>query len=1760
MSALGFTQGSVLSSGLQTFSLASLIAADAGPASPAVLALRAYDRDVYSGVQSYDYGKFSSPGGGNVSAGTQSHPTLLYFDLKDGVYVSRDTGESLSAYQFTSSGENHRSVYLSLFTSIVQGASYDSSWLDPAWTHLSDLNVVTRTDYVDATPNAATAQEIAAIAKGFIGQVWNSEGCWLLASNIAAAAGASLPVTSARLDTAGIGGNGPWQVVFNGARQQDDWRALLRVGDVVELGYLDGKAHIATVTSGSGHQAMWVDNSGVSADDGTPTDIIIQGEHAVDLWTGSAVDRSVVVFRLAATDTAPAALPAPVAAPVLTPHAQSIPVGQSLSVASLFSVQDPNLLAMSSYRIGDQHGAGRIELNGAVNLATDAQRDAGVVIVSAADLAKLSYVAALGPDTLTITAFNGQSWGTTQVGVTGWTDPPPVVTGASIAVHAHSQQIAVSTLFSASSANGQAISQYRFEDADHTGQLLVDARLNLAGNEEAAQGIYRVNASDLGAVAWRALADTGTLRVSAFDGVQWSDFVAVTVAGHNSAPTVTPAARANVSVGQAVPVASLFSVSDADHDPVKMVSIYDFYDHIELNGATDYCPFAHAYEVTLDELSKLTYRTDSVMGGLQGISVYAYDGTSWSAPASVTFTIDDPAPVLRPNPSAAIAPGQRVALDSLFSVVDPHGLAVTQYMVQDAGGGGSIALNGAQNLATPAQLAQGVIVVAAAELALLTYDAGPGNGSESLHISAFNGKTWGGSYLLLSTSDGAAPVINVPAATVDIGRTVALDGMLMAYTPSGRPVTTYRILDPDGGGSVLLNGARDLSAPDDRALGVLVSAEDLGKLRYVGASGEGSESLTVSAFDGGSWGSGQLLVTSRNYGRPVVTPIDLTLHAGQSVSLQDLFRTKGADVAAIAGYQINDAGHHLQLNGADNYYANEQYKGVYGFTAADLPKVAFVAGAPGTETIQVEAGSAGGASSMMETVTITVLSNPVITPSTVTVGIHQTVALTSLFSASNPSGKAQQQFAIDTGGSGGTLHLNGAVNLASADQQSHGTVVVDAADLGKLSYTGADSFHTDALAISAFDGESWGAGTVPVTTIDGTPPQVAGKGASVEVDATVSLDSLFSATSHSGLPITLYKIANPNGGGKLVLNGVHNAATPAQQAQDGLAIIAAGDLGKVQYVGADTPGSETLAISAFDGQSWGTASISVASEKSAPPVVTPHFSALEPGQPVRLTSLFDVSDPGGKAPSYYLFQDSSGNIALNGAANLWAAQQAAGYYWISAADIGKVSYAASADGVYHYSVIVNDGANFSNWTSGLAVVGQERLSLPPELTPALSTLALNQHVALAQLFALHDPLGNAISRYRVADPAGGGALALNGAVDLASVAEHAQGVSVFAAADLAKVQYVAASGSGVESLNIGAFDGVAWGAADIAITSAVLPPVIGATAAHIGINQVLALDALFSVAVSSGGAISAYQFQDPAGGGTVLLNGAANLATAAQQEQGISIVAAADLAHLRYAAGAAADTETLLFSAFDGETWGAANIALQTRDERAPVIVAGADSVDLAASVPLNTLFTAESISGRPVVQYLIADPSGGGRVQINSAHNLASAAQTSQGITVVAAYDLANMLYTGGSGAGSETLTITAFDGQQSSTADLHIASVAPVLPVVTVTPVTIHVGEAVRLSDLATIVDPNGHAIQWYFVLDPSLGIELNGAANLAVSPYYDYHGHYDFNNTADWNKIEYVGQTPGTFKLVVQAYDGYHVSNYVEEVITVVGQSGA
>ena len=86
------------------------------------------------------------------------------------------------------------------------------------------------------------------------------DGCWVLASTIAADAGTSLPVQSTLIGQAGQA-NGEWIVAFNGPTgQSGNWQSMVTAGEIVVIGTPGGGGHITTCVSGSGSTAMLVDN------------------------------------------------------------------------------------------------------------------------------------------------------------------------------------------------------------------------------------------------------------------------------------------------------------------------------------------------------------------------------------------------------------------------------------------------------------------------------------------------------------------------------------------------------------------------------------------------------------------------------------------------------------------------------------------------------------------------------------------------------------------------------------------------------------------------------------------------------------------------------------------------------------------------------------------------------------------------------------------------------------------------------------------------------------------------------------------------------------------------------------------------------------------------------------------------------------------------------------------------------------------------------------------------------------------------------------------------------------------------------------------------------------------------------------------------------------------------------------------------------------------------------------------------------------
>ena len=283
---------------------------------------------------------------------------------------------------------------------------------------------------------------------------------------------------------------------------------------------------------------------------------------------------------------------------------------------------------------------------------------------------------------------------------------------------------------------------------------------------------------------------------------------------------------------------------------------------------------------------------------------------------------------------------------------------------------------------------------------------------------------------------------------------------------------------------------------------------------------------------------------------------------------------------------------------------------------------------------------------------------PVVTTSNLTEPPNKTLAGSSLFTVSDPSGRAitEYQFWDSTRtAASGHFYINGV-------QQAPGTVInVAASQLSQVTFvTGTVS---NALQVRAFDGVSWSAGDTAawapftVTVAAPPPPVVTTSNLTEPANKTLAASSLFTVSDPNGYAITEYQFWDSTrtaASGHFYINGV-------QQAPGTVINVAASQLSQVTFVTGSV--SNALQVRAFDGVNWSasdsaswapfTVSINGQSGTSNPPVVTTSNLTEPANTTLAASSLFTVSDPDGHAITEYQFWDStrssaSGHFYLNG--------------------------------------------------------------------------------------------------------------------------------------------------------------------------------------------------------------------------------------------------------------------------------------------------------------------------------------------------------------------------------------------------------------------------------------------------------------------------------------------------------------------------------
>jgi hypothetical protein len=398
---------------------------------PQYLVLSGLDRNEYTAAATDATGLLSdnavTDSFADLNGDSRAIGIVFTYNAATGQYVNSTYG-ALTSLIYNASGSVNDLVNFSLygFSSLALASAYANNPTDLMIladdgyaTYLGSASVATEPSFTGSVPTQATPDSIAATALSFVGQAWNEDGCWVLASDIATEAGAALPVTSTVIGLPGQA-SGEWFVAYDGpVAASANWESQVHAGEVISFQTGSGGGHIVTVVSGAGSTAEIVDNvtyvnaSGQVvnlAGDGSANDVTIAAPHLFSQELGGVAANSVVIYEL---DT-----------PVVTADAATATLGSRAtdSLAALFSVADPKGTGITEVQVYQTSGADALTVAGATSDPTSAAP------LTASSLSAVTLDAAAGSstDTLEVRAFNGAYWGdwTAETIVTAAQSPP----------------------------------------------------------------------------------------------------------------------------------------------------------------------------------------------------------------------------------------------------------------------------------------------------------------------------------------------------------------------------------------------------------------------------------------------------------------------------------------------------------------------------------------------------------------------------------------------------------------------------------------------------------------------------------------------------------------------------------------------------------------------------------------------------------------------------------------------------------------------------------------------------------------------------------------------------------------------------------------------------------------------------------------------------------------------------------------------------------------------------------------------------------------------------------------------------------------------------------------------------------------------------------------------------------------------------------------------------------------------------------------
>ncbi|MGB8691096.1 MAG: C2 family cysteine protease, partial [Microcoleus sp.] len=336
-------------------------------------------------------------------------------------------------------------------------------------------------------------------------------------------------------------------------------------------------------------------------------------------------------------------------------------------------------------------------------------------------------------------------------------------------------------------------------------------------------------------------------------------------------------------------------------------------------------------------------------------------------------------------------------------------------------------------------------------------------GTDQITILAYDGQTFGSQTATITTKVNQAPVVTTYNQTVNSGASVTPS--FSVSDPDGDSITQYYFSDNNTSstsGYFTLNGVKQTSA-------FFATPAQLSTVRFVGGSTAGTDSVTIYASDGQTWGYQNSTITTQKVNQaPVVSASDQTVRRNQSI--QPSFSVTDADGDKITRYYFYDS-NSSSTSGYFTVNGIKQADGGFYVDADKLGTVSFVGGSTASsDTLYTQAYDGTAWSNWKDyKIQTQAGSNPVVTASDQTVNANE--SMKPFFSVTDADGDKITRYAFLDGNSSTT---SGYFTVDGVKQAAGQTFYVDADKLNTVAFVGGTVAGVDAVSIAASDGvEGW---------------------------------------------------------------------------------------------------------------------------------------------------------------------------------------------------------------------------------------------------------------------------------------------------------------------------------------------------------------------------------------------------------------------------------------------------------------------------------------------------------------------------------------------------------------------------------------------------------------------------------------------------------------------------------------------------------------